>query len=285
MQWLSYSIAATMLLGISMSLYKIPSFKGYSSFFSTFWTNLFSAFFVLIALAFFGQSYLSGLSIVSWYAIIWGAFFAICMVLQKLLLHNVETNSAYSVTSSVGSVLTVLTGITILSERISFVQGVGIIIILLSVFLFTKKGGSFPLDKKTILLSFGIIASSTASKYVQKLGAVDSVYHFMIWQYFGAALFGLLIAYIFENGKFKEITHLGEYWKGSALISLFSVTGGYMLLKALSIGPLSGVFAIHPAYTFIAGIFGFVFFKEKLTKKKIILALLSVIGIILLKIG
>ena len=286
MNWLPYSIAATILLGISMSLYKMPSFRGYSSYLSTFWTNTFSALFVVIALVFFNQNQLQGFSNISWYAIIWGGFFAINMVLQKILLHNIETNSLYPVTSSIGSIVTILIGLTVLSEHISLIQGLGIIIILLSVFLFTRKSGSFPLDQKTVLLSFGIIASSTASKYVQKLGAVnDSLSHFMIWQYIGAALFGLLIAYIFENGKFKEVTHLGKYWKGSILIGLFSVLGGWMILKALSLGPLSGVYAIHPAYTFIAGIFGYLFFKEKLTKKKIILALLSVIGIILLKIG
>ena len=133
MNWLSYSIASTILLGISMSLYKMPSFKGYSSFFSTFWTNLFSAFFVLIALVLFGQSYLSGLSTISWYAIVWGGFFAINMVLQKILLQNVETNSAYPVTSSIGSVVTVLIGITVLSEHVSIIQTAGIAIILLSV--------------------------------------------------------------------------------------------------------------------------------------------------------
>lgn len=286
MNWLPYSIASTILLGIAMSFYKIPSFKGYSSFISTIWTNAFSAIFVLFALLFFGENHLSGLSTISWYAIVWGGFFAINMVLQKILLQNVETNSAYPVISSIGSVITVLIGITVLSEHISLIQTLGIVIILLSVFLYTRKSGSFPLDQKTVLLSLGIIGSSTASKYVQKLGAVhDSVSHFMIWQYLGAAVFALFVAYIFENGKFKEVTDFRKYWKGSALIGLFSVLGGYAIFKALSFGPLSGVYAIHPAYTFIAGIFGFIFFKEKLTKKKILLALLSVVGIILLKIG
>lgn len=264
----------------------MPSFKGYSSFFSTFWTNIFSAVFVLLALIFFGQSYLSGLTTVSWYAIIWGGFFAINMVLQKLLLQNVETNSAYPVTSSLGSVVTIIVGLAVLSESVSVIQTLGIVVILLSVFLFTKKDGSFPLDKNTILLSLGIIASSTLSKYVQKMGAVhDSVTHFMLWQYVGAAFFAIIIAYCFEKEKFKNITHIGKYWKGSILIGLFSTLGGYAIFKALSIGPLSGVYAIHPAYTFIAAVFGYLFFKEKLTKRKIMLALLSIVGIILLRIG
>src|SRR3989338_1828979 len=102
MNWLPYSIAATILLGISMSLYKMPSFRGYSSYLSTFWTNAFSALFVVLALLFFNQSQLHGFYTISWYAIGWGGFFAINMVLQKILLHKVETNSLYPVTSSVG---------------------------------------------------------------------------------------------------------------------------------------------------------------------------------------
>ena len=269
-----------------MSFYKMPSFKGYSSFFSTFWTNLFSFVFVLLALAIFSTSSLAGLFSVSWYAIVWGIFFAGTMVLQKILLKKVETNSVYPVTSSIGSLVTILVGVVLLSEKVSIIQTLGILVILFSVFLYTRKSGSFPLDKSTVLLSLGIIITSTLSKYVQKLGAVnDSVSHFMLWQYVGAALFGLLISYIFEKGKFKEIMHIGKYWKGSILISFFSVLGGYTIFKALSLGPLSGVYAIHPAYTFVAGIFGYIFFKEKLTRKKVLLALLSVVGIILLKIG
>ena len=48
---------------------------------------------------------------------------------------------------------------------------------------------------------------------------------------------------------------------------------------------LSGVYAIHPSYTFVSALVGRAFFKESLTGKKILLALMSVAGIILLKIG
>src|SRR5690606_6455542 len=144
----------------------------------------------------------------------------------------------------------------------------------LSVFLFTRKGGSFKLTQRTILLSLGILISSVVMKYIQKLGAMhDSLYSFMFWQYIGATIFGIVIAYLFESKKIKEITYIKRYWKGSILIALFSVTGGWAILKALSLGPLSGVFAIHPAYTFVAGIFGYLFFKETLTKKKISLVI------------
>lgn len=286
MHWIFYSLAATVSLGISMSLYKIPSFKGYSSFLSTFWSNVFSAIFVILIIAVFQTTKLSELQSISWYAIIWGLFFAITMVLQKLLLRHIESNSVYPVTSSLGSVVTVLLGIVLFSEHVSPLQALGTATILLSVFLFTRKSGSFHLNSTTALLALGIITASTVSKYVQKLGAInDTVTHFMLWQYIGATLFALIIAYCFEKKSIGKIVLLGTYWKGSILIGFFSALGGYMIFKALSIGPLSGVYAIHPSYTIVAGILGLLLFKEKLTTKKVALAVLSVIGVILIKLG
>lgn len=286
MNWLPWSLAATVLLGVSMSLYKMPSFKGYGTLFSTFWTNLFSAIFVFVAIGFFNTSSLSGLYVVSWYALIWGALFGINMTMHKMLLRDIETNSLFPVTTSISTVITVLLGVTLLSEHVSLVQTAGMLIIILSVFFSVRKGGNFVLNKRTVLLSIIVLVSGIASKYVQKLGADhDTISHFMLWQYWGAAFFAFIALYIFENKKFNEITHIKKYWKGSILIAIFSTLGGYAILTALSMGPMSGVYAIHPAYIFIAGMFGYLFFKEKLTWKKMLFALLSVIGIILIKIG
>lgn len=286
MHWLTYSIISTVLLGISMSLYKLPAFRSYSSFISTVWTNAFSAALAVLGLVVFSHEHITTLSVVSWYAIAWGMLFAITMMLQKILLHDVETNSVYPVTSSIGSVVTILIGLVLLSEHVSLLQTVGIVIMLLSVFLYTRKGGSFPLNQKTTLLSTGIILSSAVSKYLLKIAAGhESVSHFMTWQYIGATIFALVVACTFERGSLREVIKIQKYWKGSALIALFSVLGGYAIFMALSIGPLSGVYAVHPAYTIIAGLFGALFFREKLTSRKVLLAALSVAGIILLKIG
>ncbi len=286
MDWILYAVLSTLFLGVAMSLYKIPSFKNYSSHVSTIWTNAFSFIFVVTALLIFDYKLLIGLKDISWYAFLWGALFATTMVLQKKLLHDVDTASAYSITSSVGSLITVLIGVKILAEQISIIQALGIIIVLLAVFIYTRKSSPLTLTKRTVWFCLGIVGVSTASKYVQKLGAItDSVSQFMLWQFIGATLFALLVAYIFEKDKFSDVINYKRYFKGSALISFFLVSGAYFILKALSLGPLSGVYAIHPAYTFIAGILGYIFFGEQFTKKKVILALASVLGIILLRVG
>ncbi len=286
MTWLPYSITATVFLGIGMAFWKMPSFKNYSSFFSTFWTNVLSAIIVSIILVFTTPTSFSNFSTISWYAIAWGACFAVNMVLMKILLQNKEAGAVFPVTSSLGSLATIFIGLIFLSEHVSIIQTVGILAIILSVYLFSRKGGSFPLDKKTVLLSIGIITSSTVSKYFQKLGSVhDTAGHFMVWQYIGAAFFALLIAAWFERKNFKAILQIETYWKGALLISSFSIIGGWAIFQALKTGPLSGVYAIHPAYTFISAIFAYFFFKEKLNLHKVALILLTIAGVVLIKIG
>lgn len=286
MQWLPYSLASTLFVGFSLSLYKLPSFKGYSSFVSTLWSNVFAAVFVFIALAVVAPTRFSVFGQISWYAVLWGALFAGNMILLKIILRDIETGSVYPVTSSLGSVFTVAIGVVVLQEHITILQALGIAVVFGSVYLYTSKGGSYPLTMRTVLLSFGALMTSTASKYVQKLGAVhESVERFMSWQYVGAAFFALLAIIIFERSSLTMTAHPGRAIRGSFFIGLFTALGGYAILRALAFGPLSGVFAIHPTYTFIAAFVGWAFFKESFTFKKFCLALASIAGIILIKIG
>ena len=282
--WLTYSTAAVLLLGVSMALYKMPSFKGYSSFHSTLWVNIFYFLIALAVLVLFGVP--SSLFTISWYGLLWGVFFAVTMLQQKLLLKRAETNTLLPVTSSLGGILTIGVGVLLFSETISLTQMMGILVIFTSVFLFSRKKGEFPLDINSITLSLGIITASTITKYIQKIGAThDAIFHFALYQSFGAMLFSLILIYIFEKHTIPKIFEIKHTWKTSLVIAVFSTTAGYALLKALSIGPLSGVYAIQPSYIFVTAIIGVILYKEVLTVRKIALMVLSIIGIIFIKIG
>lgn len=284
MHWLIYSIFATIFLGFSMVFYKLPSYKNYSTFISTIITNLFSAIFVTIVL------WLSTGSVdighISWYGLAWGATFCVSMILYKKLLNGRDTGVIFPVVSSIGNAVTVLVGIFVLSEKISMIQTLGILVILFSIYSFQKKDGRVILNKEAFILGFGIIVFSTIQKFIQKLGANhESVEHFMLYQYAGAALFSLILTFFFERKSLKELFALKKYLKGAILISLFSVLGGYMIFKALSLAPLSQVYAIHPMYTLVSAILGVWLFKEKMTKRKVLLIFLSILGVVLLRIG
>jgi drug/metabolite transporter (DMT)-like permease len=271
-------------VGVSMALYKMPSFKGYSSFHSAFWTNLFTLLFALIVFVAFSPS--DDLFVISFYGLLWGSLFVLTMVQQKILLKRIETNTLLPVTASLSNVLTVGFGIFLFSDAISLLQWVAVILILSSVFFYSKKEGGLILDTNSVALGLGIVLTSTISKVVQKFSAThDTIFHFAIYQYLGAALFALILIYIFERKTFPKLFHIRNTWKFSLINAFFMSIAGFSFLKALSTGPISGVFSIAAGYTFVTAIVGVLLYKEILTSYKILLMCVTLLGIILMKLG
>jgi drug/metabolite transporter (DMT)-like permease len=283
MIWFPYAIIATVCLGISIGLYKLPSIKNHSVFFSAFYTNLWA---LLLVVILFSSHLKTTIGAISWYGFVWGIFFAANMILQKMILKKMETNAVFPVTSAISNVVTILIGFFVLSESVSLLQLLAIVIVLVCVFLFTRKKEDFPLTSETIVLCTGIILTSIISKYIQKAGAVHSEFSSMLfYQYFGAAAFAILIGLFIERKNVRGALLNRRLIQNSGIIGLFTFLGGYFIVKALAVGPLSGVYSIQPAYTFVAALLGAWFFKENLTKRKVFLILLALIGVILIKIG
>ncbi len=284
MDWVFYSIIAAITVGISVALFKMPTFKGYSSLHSTFWVNIFSLTVALIV--FFAFTDEIPLTTISWYGLIWGVLFAFTTAQQKILLGRMETNILLPVTSSLSNVLTVFAGIFIFSEQLSGLQYVATLIILLCTFLYSRKKGGLILNRYAVLFGLGIIISSTLGKVVQKTGAVhESIIHFAVYQYIGATICAFLLVYLFQPSSLKRLHKIEDTWKISLVAGLFMAIAGYAFLLALASGPLAGVYLIAGAYTFVAALFGVWLYKEKLTRYKLFLMALAFIGIILMKIG
>lgn len=283
MIWFPYAVIATISLGIAIGLYKLPTIKNHSIFFSAFYTNLWALLFVVIL---FSSHLKTTIGAISWYGFIWGIFFAANMILQKMILKKIETNAVFPVTSAISNVVTILIGFFVLSESVSLLQLLAIVIVILCVFLFTRKKEDFPLNTQTVLLCTGIIVTSIISKYIQKAGAVHSEFSSMLfYQYFGAAAFAILIGLFMERKDVRGTLWNKKLIQNAGLIGLFTFLGGYFIVKALAVGPLSGVYSIQPAYTFVAALLGAWLFKEHLTKRKVFLILLALVGVILIKIG
>lgn len=284
MSWLTYSALATIFLGFSMVFYKLPSYKNYSSFVSTIITNSISTIIIIVVLCITGK--IGAIQHLSWYGLAWGATFSISMVLFKKLLNGRDAGVIFPTVSSVGNAVTIIVGLMFLSETVSIVQTLGILIILLSIFFFQRKEGKMAFNTEALWFSLGIIVFSTAQKFIQKLGATHgSVEQFMLYQYFGAALFGLVLTVVFDRKNLVEILTPKKYLKGACLISIFSVAAGYVILKALTLAPLSKVYAVQPIYTLVTAMLGVWLFKEKVTARKVVLVLVSILGVVLLRIG
>ncbi len=284
MSWLTYSALATIFLGFSMVFYKLPSYKSYSSFISTIITNSISTVIVIAVLCVTGK--LAAVQHISWYGLAWGATFSVSMVLFKKLLNGRDSGVIFPAVSSVGNAVTIIVGLIFLSETVSLIQTIGILIILLSIYFFQKKDGKMTFNTEALWFSLGIIVFSTAQKFIQKLGATHgSVEQFMAYQYLGAALFGFVLTTIFDRKNLWELLTPKKYLRGAFLISVFSVMAGYVILKALTLAPLSKVYAIQPIYTLVTALLGVWLFKEKLTTRKVLLVLVSILGVVLLRIG
>lgn len=284
MSWLTYSALATIFLGFSMVFYKLPSYKNYSSFVSTIITNGLSTIIVIAVLCVTGKS--STVHHISWYGLAWGATFSVSMVLFKKLLNGRDAGVIFPTVSAVGNAVTIVVGLIFLSETVSLIQTLGILIILLSIYFFQKKEGKITFNTEALWFSLGIIVFSTTQKFIQKLGAAHgSVEQFMAYQYLGAALFGFILTLLFDRKNLPELLSPKKYLKGAILISVFSVAAGYVILKALTLAPLSKVYAVQPIYTLVTAMLGVWLFKEKVTVRKIILVLVSILGVVLLRIG
>lgn len=284
MDWATYAVIAMVSVGIATSLFKMPTFKGYSSLHSTFWVNLFSLGFAVIV--FFGFTKEVSLATISWWGLLWGVLFAFTTAQQKILLGRMETNTLLPVTSSLSNVLTVFLGVFIFSEQLSSLQFFAVFIILSVVFLYSRKKGGLVLDAHAIFFGLGIIISSTLGKVVQKSGAVhESILHFAVYQYIGATICAFLLVCLFERSSVSQIAKIKDTWKISLTAGFFMVIAGYAFLLALASGPLAGVYPIAGAYTFVTVLLGVWLYKEKLTRYKLLLMLITFLAIVLIKLG
>ncbi|MEK7496669.1 MAG: DMT family transporter [Patescibacteria group bacterium] len=280
--WFFYSVAATLLFGVAMAFYKLPSAKNYNLFVTTFWSLVTPA---ILAFIFF-NSYLSlGTPALIWTALVWGITFTCTVLLQMYALSHVDTNVLFPITTVASLIITVLIGIFFFNEHISILQAFGIVLAIVTIFSFLYKGGKILYSGLLIGVGSGIILISTFNKVLQKI-AVDKfdIHVFLIYQFFFAAIFALLIYLIIHHRDFKTHIFSGGLRIGS-LIGVFIFFGGYTFYIALTKGPFPLITSIHSLYILVTALTAYFLFKEQLTIKKILLLLLAIVAVIFIRIG
>jgi drug/metabolite transporter (DMT)-like permease len=282
LSWFPFSIAATILLGISLAFYKTPSAKGQNRAAATFWSMVVP--FILSAFFFYGY-----LPETTWPMVfagmIWGVTFAILVSLQMYALSHVETNVLFPINTTSSLLCTVLLGLLIFGGSLSFLQILGIVLIVIVVFLFLYKGGRLQYSPLVIKFLLSMLAFGVFNKLVQKFVA-DSfdIHAYQIYQY----LFAMIAAFILlVAGNWKEWrAHIvSSSLKTGAIIGVFSFFGGYSLLLALTKGPFALITSIHSLYIIVVALLGRAFFREELSPRKIALIVLAIAAIILIRIG
>ena len=280
--WMFYAVLGMLQVGGMTALYKVPASKQIDKY-------------VLTACAFFFCLVVAGLTLLPFIAfdlraiilaLIWGTGYAIMTLMQMHALHKHDTSGVFPFTSLASNVLVIFGGVLLLSETISPLQWVGVAA---SVFLFI---GAYWNEKVRffvdVLPSFMLIALlSTFIKFVQKAGSVSvEVHNFIFWELFFAFLASLVIMLIATR---KHLSLL-PFRNPATLLYAFAIGAlnfgsTYMIVKALSLGPISLVYVILGLYTFFTTMFAALLFKEKITAKSLLFIALSFLVVLLIKLG
>lgn len=282
LSWFPFSIAATVIFGVAMALYKLPSTKNHDRFATTFWSLLVPA---LLSLLFF-HSYLPlGTPAMMLTALLWGVTFTCIVLLQMYALKHVDTNALFPITTTASLIVTILIGIFAFHEFISPLQVGGVLLAITTIFLFVYKGSKLQYSSLVLSVGSGIILISAFNKVVQKIVADSFDIHvFQIYQYLFAAIFALIVYLFVHRRNWKQHIVSGSFGVGS-LIGVLSFFGGLSLYIALTKGPFSLVTSIHSLYTLVTALTAYFLFKEQLTAKKIFLLLLAIVAVVLIRIG
>ena len=286
--WFTYTILSVLALGIGYTLFKFPALQNQNRFASTFWVNFTSLVLVTLGILIFSPGSLGRITEkIIWISLLWGLIFSLNIFFYMSVLKKAYANVVFPTASTISTIFVVTVGILFLSDSVSVLKIVGVLVVLGLVYLLNKKDGKIFFDKELFFYFSGIIITSFFVKFFQKVlidlsGDPISV---MLPEYLGATIFSFIFGYLIYKKDFLNALRKKQEIKSGIIIAIPLLVGAYFLIQALNVGQLSQVFSIHPAYVVVVTLLTSLFFKEKLGIKKLLIVLGIVIGIILIKIS
>ena len=280
-QWVFYAVLGMLQLGLMMSLYKVPAAKKINKYGLSAW-SYFCATVIAGAVLYHSVVVDVRTIILSFF---WGVGFATLTIYQMHVLHKHDTSGVFPLTSLASNILVVAGGVLFLNETITFLQWVAVSASML-LFIVSHWDNKMHFVAQ-VLPSFAFIAIlSTFNKFVQKIGASSvETYNFIFWQILFAFIAAVLILfYTRKQTLLEDFTHR-HLLKWALVIGGLQFGSTYTIVKALSTGPISMVYIILGLYIFFASIFAAVLFKEKLTRKVIVVMVASFLVVLLIKLG
>lgn len=153
MDWFFYSVSATILFGISMTLFKVPSFKGTSRPVAVFWSLLTP---LILSFILFGNEFDISSTQMILIASLWGLSFVGLSSLQMYALSHMDTNVLFPTTSMLSLILTLIVGMLFFLEFPSPIQATGMILAVIAVLFFIYKKGKLEYTKQVLIVLFSI---------------------------------------------------------------------------------------------------------------------------------
>lgn len=223
---------------------------------------------------------------------------AIYFYLQALQTEEASTIAPFF---QAAGVFGLILGYFILGEKISYLQIIGVLLIIAgSVILSFRFGqGTSQVKKKLVILMLFCALAISLSSLIFKFFAVrDEFWTTTFWNFFGQALFGVILMLAAENRKqFSEMIHAnaGALLSVNVANELINLGGNLGVRYTLLLAPLGVVQAISSTTSFFVLFFGVIlslFFpnlaREEISignlMQKIIAATLVVAGVLLINV-
>lgn len=286
MNWFLLSIIATSAFGIQSFLYKSAVVKGCNKFLVTLTFMATVELLALISFLYQG-AHISQLLFTIILGFLFASFFWLKTLGQLKALEYLPTSKVFPITSS-SVALTVIYALVLLKETITFIQLFGILSIVLAVVLINResKTRSDYHEKKTgFLISFLVVLPAAAMEITNKYAALRTDISFFIVVTY---LFSILIS----SGSYLATRKANEISKNTVwdsikfglLIGIINFIGYISSLFSFKTGPLSLIAPILALSVVITVILAKIIHKEELSIRQFGLVLLSVFGIILLRV-
>ncbi|MFH1500498.1 MAG: EamA family transporter [archaeon] len=285
MEWFIFSIFATVMFGIQSFLYKGAMKKGCDKFVVTLSFMITVAFFALILFLFEGITF-TNLLITFIIGLIFAIAFYSKTIIQMKALQYLPTNKVFPITSS-EVILVIFFALVFFKEVLEFYQILGVALIIIAVTLIhgqSKKQKDYSKSKKGFLFAFLSIPFGATVVISNKFASLNSETGFFILVSYILLILISFVSYEVVERRNAKKAPKRDSIKMGLLIGVVNFAGFFSFLSALEKGPLSLVAAIHPNFVVVTVILARIVYKEELSLKQFSLVLLSVIGVILLRI-
>lgn len=282
--WYTLTIIAFLFYGIQNFLFKVSAEKKCN----TAWVTL--SFMATVAvfssvLFFILKEPIANIYFLLLISLINATAFFITTVSRMEALKHIATSIAFPIIQ-MNIVAVVLFSILYFDEKLSIYQIFGIILAILVIFILTRKSEREKVPEKNfdlgITLALIALAFTAVTTVVVKFASMNfSNIAFMAVSYSLNTFFSLALIKKLkqkkENPNHKNAIIIGFF------IGVCNFIGFFILLKALSIGPLSLIATINGLSFIIAVILSVLIYKEKVTSMRILGILLAILSMILMR--
>ncbi len=280
-----WTLAATFIGGFAAFVQKVIAREGRGSALNGMFMYAGAAIAALVALPFYGIP-------VSWqtvtlYAVMSGVIYAVGNYLRIESLKHIDSVIYFPLNKVFGPLLVISASIVFLSESLTWLQGVGVVLSMTVPLLLISNGEKH--RQNNLKLGLILLCASTAiiavSTILMKPGvSLDtSIFFFMaVSQIAGlAASIGVHVRTHTDDTHFASLSKRRD-WELGAFTAILSGLSLYTLLKAMSLGQLSLVYTIHAHYILIPIILSVWWYGEHINVRKLLAVVVSFLAIGLL---